>query len=80
MRPIISSLDSPIGHIAQYLTDILTKSYNFEYDYNIRDSFMFSSFINNLDIPDGFILVSFDVVSLFTNLPLNAILDSISAH
>ncbi|XP_050501571.1 uncharacterized protein LOC126881376 [Diabrotica virgifera virgifera] len=80
MRPIVSSINSPNIHIAKFLTDILSKSYNYNNDYNIVDSFQFSEFINDFKLPHGYILVSFDVVSLFTNLPLASVLTSLRNH
>lgn len=39
--------------------------------YNISDSFLFSKFIRGLDIrSEDKLMVSFDIVSLFTNVPL----------
>ncbi|XP_050507145.1 uncharacterized protein LOC126884882 [Diabrotica virgifera virgifera] len=77
MRPIVSSIDAPNSKLAKHLTDILTISYNESNEFYIRDSFTFSNFINNVKVPNNYILISLDVVSLFTNLPLDAILNSI---
>ncbi|XP_072397194.1 uncharacterized protein [Diabrotica undecimpunctata] len=80
MRPIVSSINSPNTNIAKFLTDILSKSYNYNNNFNIVDSFHFSEFINNFELPQGYILVSFDVVSLFTNLPLSSVITSLRNH
>lgn len=77
LRPIISSLSCPNSKVAKLVTDILTNSYNKDNTYFISDSFHFSRFINDFQIPRGFVLVSFDVVSLFTNIPLQLVIDSI---
>ncbi|XP_044766380.1 uncharacterized protein LOC123322469 [Coccinella septempunctata] len=71
LRPIISSIDSPNTRITNFLTDILAKSYNRENQYYIRDSFDFADFINNFKLPNGYVLVSWDAVSLFTNTTLD---------
>ncbi|CAG9834585.1 unnamed protein product [Diabrotica balteata] len=78
MRPIVSSINSPNINISKFLTDILSKSYN--YNNNFVDSFHFSEFINNFKLPQGYILVNFDVVSLFTNLPLSSVITSLRNH
>lgn len=77
LRPIISSIDSPNSKIAHFVTDILTKAYSKENRYYISDSFQFSSIVNDMHIPDDHVIASFDVVSLFTNIPLDLVLRSI---
>ncbi|XP_072403376.1 uncharacterized protein [Diabrotica undecimpunctata] len=80
MRPIVSSIGTPNGPIASFLTNILTETYSNNSEFCIQDSFSFSSFINNFKLPTNYKLVSFDVVSLFTNLPLHTILVSVEKH
>lgn len=77
LRPIISSLQCPNSKIAQLVTDILTKAYDKDNSYYVTDSFQFASFINNFELPENFVLVSLDVTSLFTNIPLQLVTDSI---
>lgn len=80
LRPIISSINSPNSKIAGLLCDVLTKAYNRENDYYTHSSFEFSNFINNFKLPDNFVLISLDVVSLFTNIPLQLVVTSIRNH
>ncbi|XP_050518071.1 uncharacterized protein LOC126892549 [Diabrotica virgifera virgifera] len=80
MRPILSSINAPNTNIAQFLTDILSKAYNYKNDINIIDSFQFSDFINNYQLPSEYVLVSFDVVSLFSNLPYSSVVTSLRNH
>ena len=80
LRPIISSISCPNSGIAQHLTDVLTAAYNKDNRYFTGDSFTFASFINNFSVPENFVLVSFDVTSLFTNIPLELVVDSIQKH
>ncbi|XP_030763974.1 uncharacterized protein LOC115888393 [Sitophilus oryzae] len=77
VRPIVSSINCPNGQLAKYITDILTRAYNVDNDYYVRDSFSFSTFINNFQIPPDYVIVSFDVVSLFTNLSMEVVLKSL---
>ena len=77
MRPIVSCINSPNGQLAQFLTSVLTNAYDTDNDFYIKSSFSFSTFINNYQLPNNYVIVSFDVVSLFTNLPLDAIIDSL---
>ncbi|KAK9882602.1 hypothetical protein WA026_022230 [Henosepilachna vigintioctopunctata] len=68
LRPIIASIDSPNFGIAKYVTEILTTSYDTSNAYFTRDSFDFALFVNGLILPKDFVIVSWDVVSLFTNI------------
>ena len=77
LRPIISSIQAPNSKIAQWLTDILTQAYNKDNRYFVKDSFEFASFINGLTLPEGYVLVSLDVTSLFTNIPIELVVNSI---
>lgn len=80
MRPIASCINCPNGPIAEYLTDILTRAYDTNNEFYVKDSFQFSKFINNFQLPNNYVIVSFDVVSLFTNLSLESVLKSIQNH
>ncbi|XP_072401557.1 uncharacterized protein [Diabrotica undecimpunctata] len=80
MRPILSSINAPNINVAQFLTDILSQAYNYKNDFNIVDSFQFSEFINNYQLPREYVLVSFDVVSLFSNLPISSVVTSLRNH
>lgn len=77
VRPIISSINTPNCKIAQFITNILTWSYDNDNEYFIKDSFAFSQFINEKQLPIGYVIVSLDVVSLFSNIPINLVLNSI---
>nr|CAI5842688.1 unnamed protein product [Callosobruchus analis] len=80
MRPIVSSINCPNSNLSAFLTKILTSAYNTENDFYVKDSFAFSIFINDYKLPDDYVIVSFDVVSLFTNLPLDVIVTSLHKH
>lgn len=77
LRPIISSIDSPNCKIAQFITNILTWSYDNNNEYYIKDSFEFSRFINEKQLPEGYVIISLDVVSLFSNIPINLVIQGI---
>ena len=69
LRPIVSSVNSPTYNLAKYLVTLLqphiekTKSY-------IRDSTHFIQKISKLKTESNDILISFDVLSVFTKVPL----------
>lgn len=68
--PIIASIDAPTQNLSILITSILTQAYDFDNPHYIRDSFQFASRFNDFQLPDNYVLVSLDVVSLFTNVPL----------
>lgn len=68
LRPIISSVNAPTRNLAKLITGILTSSYSKNNQYYIQDSFEFADFANDFQLPDGYRLLSLDVVSLFSNI------------
>lgn len=45
--------------------------------YNIRNSYEFKDFISNQQLPSDYIRISLDVVSLFTNIPIDLVMENI---
>ena len=68
LRPIVSSIQSPFYNLSKYLSNCLSKITG-KNDYYIKDSFTFKQYIDTLQIPPNYKLVSLDVVSLYTNIP-----------
>ena len=66
---IVSSINAPNCGISQLVTEILTKAYNKENRYFIKDSFELARTFQNHPIPEDHVLISLDVTSLFTNIP-----------
>ena len=67
LRPIVSAIGSYSHNLAKYLTGIIKPYANNEY--TVKDSF---SFVNELlCFPSVPFMCSFDIVSLFTNIPIN---------
>ena len=79
MRPVISNIGTATYELSKHLAELLkplTKS-----EYSIESTKDFVNKIRQKTIPQDFELISFDVVSLFTSVPLdftiNLILDKI---
>ena len=72
LRPILSMIGSPQHELAKWLADILDPVLQ-KFSVNcIADSLRFASFIRDLECESHTnFLCSFDVTSLFTNVPLN---------
>jgi len=70
LRIIISSINSSLYSLAAFLHDILYKNLPFP-NSHIENSFALIKKLNNLYLDDYYDLISLDVVSLFTNVPLD---------
>ena len=68
LRPIVSFISSPTYHLSQYLARVLSPLVG-NTSTTVRNSQDFVEFISSQKLEDGEVLVSFDVVSLFTKVP-----------
>ena len=69
LRPIASFFTSPTYHLSKYLCHILSPLVG-NSDSHVKNSSSFAEFIKSQHVGDG-IFVSFDVVSLFTRVPVH---------
>ena len=69
LRPIVSFINSPMYNLSKFLSRILTSL--LVNRYSVRNSKEFVDYIKNFTIFENEILVSFDVVSLFTSVPVD---------
>ena len=72
LRPIVSSIGTFNYKLARFLCDLLSPLV--PTDYSCKDIFSFVSQIKNANLSKKF-LVSYDVTSLFTNIPLQETID-----
>ena len=72
LRPIVSSIGTFNYNLACFLCDLLSPLV--PNDYSCKDTFSFVSQIKNVNLSKKF-LVSYDVTSLFTNIPLQETID-----
>ena len=72
LRPIVSSIGTFNYNLARFLCDLLSPLV--PNDYSCKDTFSFVSQIKNANLSIKF-LVSYDVTSLFTNIPLQETID-----
>ena len=66
--PIVSYSGSPLYCLNKYIANIL-KAYVKNENNNTKNSATFSNYIRNVPIEDDEIMVSFDVFSLYMNIP-----------
>ncbi|CAD6218317.1 GSCOCG00012914001-RA-CDS, partial [Cotesia congregata] len=78
MRPVVSSIKSPCYKIARFLHQILSTSLSSRFVFSIKNSFEFVKFTKEVRLPKDYVLVSLDVVVLFTNIPKQLVKDIIN--
>ena len=77
LRPISSSINSHSYNIANQLVSLLLPFSTKQYP--INDSFSFLQELHSLDLNiDNVFMASFDITSLFSNIPLDEIIDILS--
>ena len=69
LRPIVSSTGTFNYNLARFLCDLLSPLV--PNDYSCKDTFSFVSQIKNANLSGKF-FVSYDITSLFTNIPLQS--------
>ncbi|XP_044761579.1 uncharacterized protein LOC123318874 isoform X2 [Coccinella septempunctata] len=76
LRPVLSFVGSPIYQLSKFVADLLKPIFVKDEHY-VRNSFDFFNSINGTKLPPDYILVSLDVVSLYTNTPTDLALQII---
>ncbi|XP_068691539.1 uncharacterized protein [Montipora foliosa] len=76
LRPIVSCIGSALYNTSKFLSDILSPIQNLN-GYSVLNSSQFAKQVANIEILDDEVMVSFDVVSLFTAIPVNKACDYI---
>ena len=75
LRSIVNTIDSPTYDLAKYLTGILKPLVGNMSSF-IKDSSSFVKMISNLTLEPEDIMVSFDVFSLSTKIPIDDVVDA----
>uniref|UniRef100_A0A1B0CFR0 Reverse transcriptase domain-containing protein n=1 Tax=Lutzomyia longipalpis TaxID=7200 RepID=A0A1B0CFR0_LUTLO len=73
--PIVSFVGSPTYNSAKLVTEILSPFA--ENELNVRNSLDLVEFLRNKRLPEGYILISLDVIALFTNIPTDLALSEV---
>ena len=75
VRPILSMCGSPQYKVSRWICRLLQPVLDMYSTYVVKDSFEFADFLHDHEFPETFFMCSFDVVSLFTNVPLDFTID-----
>ncbi|XP_062714349.1 uncharacterized protein LOC134291081 [Aedes albopictus] len=78
LRPVVPCMTAPTYELSKFVANVLQKAIVSKY--NIKDSFSFCDYANSIELPEGYILVSFDVVALFPSIPKSLMKQSIFKH
>ncbi len=70
LRPIVSCIGSTLYNISSFLSDILSPIQNSN-GHSVINSTDFKNNITDITIDDDETMLSFDVVSLFTSIPVD---------
>ena len=77
IRPIISTIGTYNYNASNYLTKVLTSTLKPTFKYVVKDSFDFINKLSQIKLEEGECLISFDVESLFTNVPIDETIEII---
>jgi hypothetical protein len=69
LRPIVSNIGTPTYQLSKHLSGLLNQLTG-RTAHNVKNSFHFNEILKTLQIKPGDLMVSFDVVSLFTKVPI----------
>lgn len=76
LRIIVSSINSPLHKIAAYLHNIISGSFPNSAK-EIHSSYDLVNEVTKIEVPVDYALISLDVISLFTNIPLELALEGL---
>lgn len=76
-RPVGNTIDGPTSALSRYIGSIIRATID-QTHFNIKNSFDFVKTIKDKTIPDGYVMISFDVVSLFTCMPFSLLMELIA--
>ena len=73
LRPVVASYNTPSYNLAKFLVPFLVSIT--DCTYSLKNSYEFVNILNNFNFPQEYFICSFDVTSLFTNIPLKETID-----
>ena len=75
LRPILSTINTSARPVAEYLKEILQPIHDKYSNYCAQDSFSFAAEIKSMQTQSSTFMCSYDIKSLFTNIPLGEVID-----
>ena len=78
IRPIVSFISSPTYHLCKHLDQWFKAATQFRPPFSVQNTIELVDLIKNRELPPNSTLVSFDVINLFTKVPLAPTIDHVS--
>lgn len=78
-RPVISNINAPTYNLSVYIHSIFSLFCS-TFDKSVKNSFQAVQTLRNITLPDGYVLISLDVVSLFPSIPKDLLIQMITKH
>jgi len=79
LRPNVSNIGAPTYQLSKHLSGLIGQLTG-KSAHHVKNSFHFNEILKTLKIKPGDLMVSFDVVSLFTKVPVEESLMLLSQH
>lgn len=76
LRPIVSCINTPLYKLSKFFGEFLKHVVGLS-QYHVRNSFEFVNEIKNFRTPKNFIFASFDVTSMYTNIPISMAIECV---
>ena len=80
MRPVVSFYTAPSYKLAQKANSLFSSKCQYNPKFTVKNSLELIDKIKNIIVPENAILVSFDVVSLFTSIPTLELKSALNSH
>ena len=78
LRPVVPCMTAPTYELSKFVDTIMQQAISSKY--SVKNSFEFCQYVHTVTVPAGYIMVSFDVVSLFSSIPIELVRKSIIKH
>src|SRR5262249_24390580 len=80
MRPIVSCLNTPAYNLSKLLATLINEHLVYKSKYSIMNSYQFCDVTRDVIVPNGCVLVSFDICNLFSSVPIAETLPLIKTY
>jgi len=80
IRPVLSFTNTPVSFLASFILRLISNLSGFSPKFGIKNSLELTQKLSQIQLPDSFLIVSFDVTNLFTTVPKNETVEIIKNY